>query len=191
VAATTAVTNDAERKTALDAGFGLIRPHLKHSGRVPQLSDEARAQIHAGIEYLFGAVRYDARDWPALFFIGKAYQALADHPRAYEALRAAYTLQDRNAGVAREFGLTCIELGFAEPAIAAMQRAIALTPDDTGLYTNLALAYLIAGKNQHALDATAQSLAINPADGVSGGVRKLVTEVMAGKRPQPKSAADF
>jgi Tfp pilus assembly protein PilF len=75
--------------------------------------------------------------------------------------------------------------------VTALQRAIKLSPSVPGLHANLALAYLVANRNKQALASADRAVAMDPADEVSSAVRTLLMQVIAGKRPQPKSGAEF
>jgi tetratricopeptide (TPR) repeat protein len=86
---------------------------------------------------------------------------------------------------------TCLELGRAEEGVMAAERAIALNPSDAGLYANEALAYLIAGRNADALKSVEESLRLDPKDEISQSVKRMIEEVMSGKRPQPKKMSDI
>lgn len=134
--------------------------------------------------------QYNPRNWAAYWIEGKAYQALDDNVAANKAFEVAYKLQPGNANVAREYAQSSMALGRAQEAISATRHAIEIAPEDAGLQANLAIAYLIAGQNQDALRAVAASLRMNPSDAITLRLKKVIDDVLAGKRRQPRTIAD-
>lgn len=185
------VTNDVEHNAAYVTGNGLISPHLKLLEREPMISDKARRDLSEGISYLKAVTDYNQQNWAAYWIIGKAYQALGNHIDANGSFRSSYKIQTQNPDVAREYALSCLELGFGDEAVQATKKSISLAPKDAGLYANLALAHLIANQNREALHAVNVALNMSPNDKISQAVKKIVIEVIAGKRRQPKNGADL
>lgn len=174
-----------------NAGTALILEHIKTSEEEPALDAVRRRDLEAGIARLEAVVRADSQHWQASWFIGKAYQALGNRLAAYGAFKTAYLIEQNNPDVASEYGLSCIDLGQGTDGVAALQRAIKLSPSVPGLHANLALAYLVANRNKEALDSADRAITMDPSDKVSRAVRALVKQVIEGKRPQPKSGAEF
>lgn len=172
-------------------GTALISRHIKSAEREPALDAARRRDLAEGIAKLEAVVRADSQNWPANWFIGKAHQALGNRLAANGAFKAAFLVEQNNSDVASEYGLSCIDLGQGTAGVAALQRAIKLAPSVPGLHANLALAYLVANRNKQALDSADRAIAMNPADKISHAVRGLVMQVIEGKRPQPKSGAEF
>lgn len=185
------VTSVAEHNAAYEKGISLIRAYIKVSESEPKLADRQRAELVDGIGYLKAVTNYNPKNWGAFFFLGKAYQAIEDHKSANHSFESAYLIQSMNPDVLREYALSFVELGDGLRAIDITKNAIQLSPNDAGLQANLALAYLIANKNQDALRAVNKALEMKPGDQVSCAVKKLVDDVLVGKKPQPKSGADF
>jgi Tfp pilus assembly protein PilF len=173
------------------AGAALVSRHIKMAEREPAVDAIGRQALEEGIARLEAVVRADSQHWQASWFIGKAYQALGNRLAANGAFKTAYLIEQNNPDIASEYGLSCIDLGQGMEGIAALQRAIKLSPSEPGLHANLALAYLVANRNKQALDSANRAISMNPADKVSHAVRALVMQVIEGKRPQPKSGAEF
>jgi len=173
------------------AGTALISQHMKMAEQEPALDAARRRDLEEGIARLEAVVRADSQHWQASWFIGKAHQALGNRLAAYGAFKSAYLIEKNNPDVASEYGLSCIDLGRGTDGIAALQRAIKLSPSVPGLHANLALAYLVANRNREALDSADRAITMAPSDEVSRAVRALVMQVIEGKRPQPKSGAEF
>ncbi len=185
------VTNDSEHNAIYTKGSNLVSPHIQLLGREPKITATARKELMEGIACMKAVTEYNPQNWAAFWTMGKAYQALGDHEAANTAFKTAFGIQTKNPDVAREYSASCLELGLADEAIGANKLAITISPDDAGLYANLALAYLVAGKNEKALRAVKKSLEMKPDDKISQAAKKLVDEVLAGKRSQPKKMADF
>lgn len=148
-------------------------------------------QITSGIRDLDAVTEYNPQNWPAFWIKGKAYQALNEPYMAYAQFHTCFTMQKENPDVARELALSCLDIGKAQEATEVTLHAIGLTPEDAGLHANLALAYLLLGENEKALNAIKESLKIDPDDSISKTVEGLVVQVVDGRRPQPKSMADL
>ena len=185
------ITTDAEHNAVYQKGAALISPHIRLLDRSSKLTDAARADLRQGITYMQAVTQYNPRNWAALWIEGKAYQALDDNAAANKAFEAAYKLQPGNADVAREYAQSCLALGRLQEAINATRHAIEIAPEDAGLQANLALAYLIAGKNQDALRAVAASLRMNSSDPITLRLKKVIDDVLSGKRPQPRTIAEI
>lgn len=181
--------HDRRYKTACN----LIQPyfHLHGVKSRPVLSLKDSGKLRTGIRILERVIEYRPSNWAAHWIIGKAHQALAEPDLACEAFKRAFEIERRNPDVAREYALECLHLGRFEDAIAANQQAIQSSPADAGLLANLALAYLLAGKLKMAQVAVKQSLVMAPKDSITIYVDRIISEVQAGKRSQPKSVADI
>jgi Flp pilus assembly protein TadD len=185
------ITSDAEHDSIYQKAVALISPHMQLLDRSPRIDESAQKDLRQGIAYLHAVTEYNPRNWAAFWIEGKAYQALSEPEPANRAFATAYTLQPRNADVAREYAQSSMELGHGQDAIDATNHAIELAPNDAGLRANLALAYVIAGRNQDALRAVNESLNMNPNDAISRRLKTVIEDVIAGRRPQPKTVAEL
>jgi len=185
------VTNDDEHNTVYQRGSKLIDRYMLVSDRRTTIDWWAKRQIASGIRDLDAVTSYNPQNWAAFWIKGKGYQVLRDPYLAYTEFHTCFAIQKDNADVARELALSCLDIGRAEEAAEVTEHAISLTPDDAGLYANLALAYLLCGLNEKARSAITKSLQINPDDSISQSVSKLIAQVIAGERTQPKSMADL
>jgi tetratricopeptide (TPR) repeat protein len=185
------IKSDTEHDYAYQKATALISPYMRLSDSAPPITDAARKDLRQGVLYMRAVTRYNPHNWAAFWIEGKAFQALDEAQAAHEAFQSAYTLQTRNADVAREYAQSCLALGRNADAIAATQHAIELEPDDAGLHANLALAYLIAGRNHDALLTIGKSLRLDPADVVSLRLKTVIEDVLARKRLQPRRLAEL
>ena len=116
---------------------------------------------------------------------------MEDHPGAYEASRQATRLCKENADVPRELSLECLHLGKFQEAVEAAQLALLLKRSDPGPQANLALALLLAGDVDGALDYAEEAIARDPADEINCNLLALIREVKGGRRRQPKTLAEL
>ena len=96
---------------AYHRGSGLVMKYIDLHDQEPVPLPVKEAEVREGIRLLQRAVTLEPRSWPAHWLIGKAHQALGDHPRACEAFRQATRLCKDNPDVPRELCLECLHLG--------------------------------------------------------------------------------
>jgi tetratricopeptide (TPR) repeat protein len=113
-------------------------------------------------------------NWSAMWLMGKVHQRLQNKPEALEWFGRAYQVNPSHPDVAREASMSAMELGQNDDAIAYAYRAAQITPQDHGLLTNLALAYLLAGQIDHAKTCVEQSLAGSPDDKISQTIAAMI-----------------
>jgi len=180
----------AEYTEAYQRGSDLLEKHsdLQDQESVP--SEGREAELQEGIRLLQKAVAILPTSWPAHWLIGKGHQALGDHQRAYEAFREAARLSQKNADVARELSLECLHLGRHAEAVTAARLAMQITRSDPGLQANLALALLLAGDIDEALDQAEQAAARSPEDEINRNLLAIIREVKEGRRRQPATLAE-
>lgn len=187
------VTNNVEHDLYFREGSDLITPYMLLGG-VPSKSansDEARANINRGISLLNAVVTYNATNWAAWWVMGKGYQALKESDKACDAFGKSYLIQSENPDVAREYMITCLDLGRSQEAVLVAEHAVHLAPSDAGLNANLALAYTLAGQLKDAQSAINKSLQIDPKDQISLTLSNVIQEVVDGKRSQPHKMSDL
>jgi tetratricopeptide (TPR) repeat protein len=101
----------AEYTEVYKKGSDLLSRHMDLHDRKPTLSGTREAELREGIRLLQRAVAILPTSWPAHWLIGKGYQALGDHERAYGAFRQAARVNQDNPDVPRELCLECLRLG--------------------------------------------------------------------------------
>lgn len=185
------IKNDEEHNFVYEKGTSLIVPHMILLGQNRKPSNKDINHIKQGILYLDEVTKYNPKNWSAYWAKGKGYQILKQHENSYYEFKQSFHFQNRHPDVARELASSCLELGLGDEAVEVTKHAISLTPEDAGLYANLALAYLIVGKNAEAHEAVNKSLQMEPKDRITKYVKKVVDEVLKGKRAQPKKMSDF
>ena len=144
-----------------------------------------RKRTRKAIEVLRRCVAIEPKSWPCMWYIGKAYQALGDHPAALQAFTEAADFPHGNPDVFREATIEACKVGDGQVAMTMADRAIAASPDNAGLLANLALASLVAHDLARANAAADAALQLAPNDPVSHNVARLVRAVVEGRKPCP------
>jgi Flp pilus assembly protein TadD len=185
------VSNDAEHNAIYERGSKAISPHMQLLNRDPKLTERVRREVEGGIRDLDAVTTYNPTNWAAFWIKGKGYQLLGNHRAANSEFKASFDIQQENPDVAREYAASCLELGLGGEAVRATEQAIKVAPGDAGLRANLALALMIDGRNTEAKSAIDEALRMSPDDKISRAVQKVVDDVLAGRRKQPKTMADL
>lgn len=168
-------------------GSDLVYPYMALAGVKAKKPDgrKAREEINRGISTLERVLVLNPQNWAACWVIGKGYQALGDHERAYEAFKASWAVHKENADVAREYMLECLNLGKGAEGVALAEQALELTPDDPGLIANHALALLIDGQVDSAEHQAQRALRLDDTDKVTQELQRVIANVKSGKRRRP------
>jgi Flp pilus assembly protein TadD len=180
----------AEYTAAYKAGSDRVMRHMDLIDRQATTSTVKESELREGIRLLQRAVAIQPRSWPAYWLIGKGHQTLGDHRMAYEAFRKAAALVTGNADVPRELCLECLHLGMFAEAVDVARVAVRTERSDPGLQANLALALLLAGDVDEALDQAEQAVARRPKDEINRNLLTIIQEVKDGRRPQPRTLAE-
>jgi tetratricopeptide (TPR) repeat protein len=187
------VANDVQHNEYVQQANILLTPYMRIHG-VPEKSvNSAKAQmeIKRGITLLAEVVAYNPTNWSSWWVMGKGFQSLGEAAKACDAFGRSYSLQRENPDVAREFMFECLEVGRTNDAISAAEHAVSLSAKDAGLHANLALAYTMAGRISDAQVAIRKSLELDPKDSISLTLRGVVEEIVAGRRPQPRTLREL
>lgn len=169
----------------------VIEQHLINPG-APVLTGEAVVtRIRQAITNLEWVLESFPQDWRIHYFNGKAKQAIGDLDGAYLSLKNAYLQQPNLETIPREFTGICLQLGRADEAVQAAQKAAALEPDNAHTLSNLACAYLIAGQIAEAVRSINAVLKLNSEDAISQRIGLIINEVIAGTRTQPQNPSQM
>ena len=163
----------------------LIQPYLiltDQSSTDPR-SKEGKEELANAIAMLGRVTKDNPNHWPSYWFIGKAYQALREHPASYQAFKQSLTLKPPNLNVAREFIIEAICVGATGEAVVAARQVAEANPSDSGLLANLGLALIADGQVSQARAATERALGMAPSDEVTRSLLAEITQVQAGRPP--------
>lgn len=174
-----------------DKGMQLIEPYVILLGKSPRSDKNKETRLLEGIRYLDAVTQINPDNFGAFWFKGKAYQALNQHEQAYQAFEKSFDLNKQNPDVARELMLECLDLGKGQRAVEVALHALSQDKKDTGLIANLALAYLFNADLDLASKTIGKAIALAPSDQINQNVKKIIDEVISGKRPQPKKHSDL
>ena len=122
---------------------------------------------------------------------GKGFQALGETAAACDAFGRAFSIQQNNPDVAREYMLECLSLGRNLEGLRAAKMAVSLRPTDAGLHANLALAYLVSGNAPSALQVVNEALQLDPSDTITQNIKKVTQQVIDGRRAMPTKMSDL
>lgn len=185
------VENDDQHNAVYKRGAELIARHMRVPGRSAKLTRQACGEVIRGISDLEAVTAYHPGNWAAFWLKGKGYQALGDYASAKAEFKASFSLRKEHPDVAREYAETCLQAGLGVEAEEILNHAIRLSPHDAGLHANLALVFLMSGKNGQAREAVEKSLCLSPDDKISRLVKKRVDDVLSGRRKPPNTMSDL
>jgi tetratricopeptide (TPR) repeat protein len=178
---------------AYQKGCSLIEGEILLEGAASALPVPwlARRRLRKAIACFEEALGLAPRNWSALWLLGKIHQRLDEYPEALGCFARSHDLAPTEPDVAREAALAAIECGDGPAAVRFAKAAIAASPDDQGLVSNLAIAWLIAGDLTQARATAAEAAARAPDDPVCGTVLRVIDEVAAGRRPRPRTGREL
>ncbi len=156
-----------------------------------QVSGFKRGKVRRGIRLLDRVMELNPENWNALWVMGKAYQALGDSSKALASFTMSHSINPNSPDIAREASISAIESSQNDVAIAFAERAVQLDPDDPGLRSNLALMYLFGQQLQLAEAQIEQAYAKDPFDKITLNVRKLIKDVLNGRRSCPRNRREM
>ena len=185
------VTNDEEHDRAYEQGAQLIFPRMQVLGRGETVSNKDKAKLRQGIAYMHAVIHYNPGNWGAYWIAGKAYQSMGDHVQANESFKSALDIGGENADIAREHAVSCLELGWADKAVASLSRAIKEFPNDSSLHAHLALAFVVEGKDKEACAAANKALEVGADDTMATSILQMIEDVKNGTRPRPRNMEEL
>ena len=163
-------------------GADLVKPYVVLSGRTEKdpHSEDGRRSLHEGIASLTRATELRPDYWQALFFLGKAYQAEADHAAAWQALKRARELQPGQVDVSREYALEALCSSHPEEALATAREAAEAHRADAELAANFGFMLMMNRQFDAAQATTEAALRLDPSDRVTSALLRRIKAVKAG-----------
>jgi tetratricopeptide (TPR) repeat protein len=165
--------------------FAMKEIHL-HDRRMPRAGWWLRFKLRKAARMLEEVVRAYPESYSSMWMLGKIQERLENQEGYFTWLARSYETNPSQPDVAREASMAAMNLGRHDDAIAYAHRAAQVDPNDPGLKSNLALAYLLAGKTIQAQEPIAQALAANPTDKISQTVAEMIAH-FASKGTTPPS----
>lgn len=181
-----------ERGDLYQRGVNLVEPHIVlHDRPSAGLDPGARQRVEKGIQLLERHVQTCRENWAALWMAGKGSEALGREQQAAGFFRRSLELKPDQPDVARECALMLMRLGAFAEAVQVARQGCQVDSTDAGLQANLALALLLAGELDGALEAARTAVRMDEQDEVNKNVLDLVQAVHEGRAKPPVSAADL
>ena len=172
-------------------GSSLVSPYMLLSEHPVSVAQQHADEVRRGISCLDKAIELRPDYWQALWFRGKAYQALGEMRAARDSFRAAYNLQPENPDVGRELVITYIDQSEFGEAVPIAKRLAEDHPIDAGLKANYALALVLDGQIGAGQATIADALRLDPSDSVTRALKTRIDEIASGKRARPQSVHDL
>ncbi len=172
-------------------GTELIEPYLILSDKSPRSDKNKEAKLLERIRYLDAVTQINQNNFAAFWLKGKAYQVLNQHENSYSQFEKSFELNKENPDVARELVLECMDLGKGQQAVEVSLYALQLNDKDAGLIGNLALAYLLNGDLNLASSTIDKAISADPADKINHTLKRIIDEVISGKREAPRKYSDL
>jgi hypothetical protein len=180
--------------TPVDALFmtasEVIKKHFVSAGQ-PTLSGSAATEVSEAAGMLEKVLSEFPDWWNAQWFYGKSQIALGNYESAYEAFVHAYGQENRVEAILRELAGVCLELKRFKEAVTVAEAALALDPANAELLGNLAVAFILAGRREHARKAIDAAVKLDPQDRINQTISRVLTEIEDGRREEPKSLHDL
>lgn len=172
-------------------GSALVSPYLLLSEH-PVLGERQHAsELREGISCLDKAIQLLPSYWQALWFRGKACQALGETRAARDSLQSAFALHPENPDVGRELVIAHLDLSEYREALPIAKGLAETHTKDAGLRANYGAALILDGQIAAAQAVIADALQLDPSDGVTRALKARIDDVANGVRPKPKSVHDL
>lgn len=168
----------------------IVTANLRNPGSSPAPAEVA-VEIQRAIEMLETIVERSSESWRVHWLLGKAWHALGKSELAFVSLSKAFELEKQESVIPRELCGICLELGRGSDAVRISEHAIGLEPQNPELLGNLAVAHLIDGKHKQAQATIEAALKQNPNDPINQTLKRVVADVMNGRRTQPRDLFDL
>jgi tetratricopeptide (TPR) repeat protein len=150
-----------------------------------------KRRLRQAIELHQQVLEINPANWSSMVMIGKAFQSLDELEQALKWFLQAHECVPDNPSVAKEVGYVAGRLGKHDIAIDAMRAVANLHPNNAGLYFNLGLSCLMAGKVADACRAFEHTIELEPERELNKKLLILAKNVEAGKCPCPKTEAEI
>lgn len=180
--------------TPVDALFTtaseVICKHFVTAGE-PSLSGSAANEVAEAARKIEQVLSVTPDWWNAQWFYGKSQLALGNYESAYKAFKHAYESERSVEAILRELAGVCLELKKFEEAVKVAETALALDPANAELLGNLAVAFILSGRTEHARKAVEAATKIDPEDRINQTISRVLSEIEEGRRALPESLHDL
>lgn len=119
---------------------------------------------------------------------GQIYQRYGNELAALEWFARAHDLNPGQPDVSREASISAMALGRSDEAISYASSAVTVRPNDAGLQSNLALAFLLAGKLDQAKQYIEMAIVKDPANQIAKTLSRMIEHfTRSGERPPTRT----
>jgi tetratricopeptide (TPR) repeat protein len=183
---------DDETKAVYQSSCDKLMPylHLEGKDQIDPRSEEGKTAMIEGIRGLEVVLTSYPKNWPALWMLGKAQQALELHEEAYNSFLASHRLVLTNQDIMRELALECLHTKRFSQAVHYCHVAVEFAPEDYTLWPNMAVADMFNGNIDRAEKWANKALEKIPGDMPSLNVLKIIAEFREGRRSLPTDFAE-
>jgi len=154
-------------------------------------TSELRDRLQSARSSLERVLAINAANTSAMFLLGKIHQRMREPEAAARHFLQAHNVERGNTNFLTDTANELLEVGRATEAVACLEKAITLQPKDSSLLSNLAIAFLVAGKPALAREKAEAAKALNPKDRLPELVFVILDLVRQGKAPLPRSTRDI
>lgn len=167
----------------------ILEPYVRLTDRPSEPPNEE--MILRGVADMDRAIGACPNYWQALWFKGKAFQALGDHAQALRAFQSAYAIEKHELPVVNEMTIEAVEVGQFDFALQATQEGLAVFPNSLELRARAALALLFEGRLDESIDAANRALEVAPGDQITLNIIRVAGDIKAGRMAPPHSMAEL
>ena len=160
-------------------------------GHLRRYDSTARSRLDHALQLLTRVIDLNPNNWSAMWFVGKIHQRCGDQSAALEWFARAHNLNPGQVDVSREASLCAMELGRSKEAISYASSALRVRPSDAGLWSNLALGFLLAGRLDEAKQSIEKTKVEDPADPIAKTVSRMIEHFIASGQRPPSTTQDL
>jgi tetratricopeptide (TPR) repeat protein len=155
--------------------------------RLPEPGSSVRSKLDHALQLFSRVIDLNPDNWSAMWFVGKIHQRYGDQSAALEWFARAHNLNSKQVDVLREASICAMELGRSKEAISYASSALDLRPSDAGLQSNLALAFLLAGRLDEAKQSIKRATVEGPADPIVKTLSQMIEHFVVASWLRPPS----
>jgi tetratricopeptide (TPR) repeat protein len=159
----------------------LIQGHLRAS----EASSSARLKLDHALQLFSRVIDLNPDNCAAMWYVGKIHQRCGDQSAALGWFERAHNLNSGQVDVLREASLCAMALGQSKEAISYAMSASSLRPSDVGLQSNLALAFLLAGRLDEAKQSIERATVDDPADPIVKTLSQMIEHFIVASWQKP------
>jgi tetratricopeptide (TPR) repeat protein len=182
-------TEVTEHNRAFEQAVGLAEHEIPLHRRqyMPRPGWWAHRKLRRALSLFARVLELQPDDWSAMWLVGMIHKRFGEYSSALQWFERAYQVSSYHPDVAREACSCAMELSHHEVAISFAVRAVQAKPEEAGLRSNLALALLLGGRVAEAKAEIEQTIAQDPSDQISLGVRRTIDRFVLSKEKPPST----